>query len=271
MRLKGKTALVSGASHGIGKAIALDFAKEGADVAFTYRQREDGGKETARLIEAMGRRTLVIHADLTDPEACTRMVEETLRAFGQLDILVNNAGGSRKGALETLPLESWRYTFDLCVTAAFLAGQTAARHMIETGRGGSIINISSVHSSHVWPNAAPYGAAKAALNRLTKSMAVEWAKHRIRANCIAPGYINVSETEGEKAAYAAGDNSSAPLITAQRTASPSEISALAVFLASEEASYVTGQTIFADGGLLLPVITTADYMRGERVGQGFSG
>ena len=183
---------------------------------------------------------------------------------------MNNAGGTRGGELSELSLEDWRYTFDLCVTAAFLTGQAAARHMIPRGRG-SIINISSVHSTHVWPHRAPYGAAKAALNRLTMSMAVEWAPHGLRANAIAPGYINVSETEEEKARYEAGDNSSAPLIVAQRTASPAEVANVAVFLASDDASYVNGQTIFVDGGLLLPAITTAGFMQGDRSGKGFVG
>ena len=113
--------------------------------------------------------------------------------------------------------------------------------------------------------------AKAALNRLTMSMAVEWAQHGLRANAIAPGYINVSETEEEKARYESGDNSSAPLIVAQRTAIPAEVASVAVFLASDAASYINGQTIFADGGLLLPVITTADFIRGDRTSRGFAG
>ena len=271
MRLADKIALISGGSHGIGKAIALAFASAGADVALTYREREKGARETARLIEAMGRRALVMRADVTQPEVCKRIVEESIETFGRVDVLVNNAGGSRKGALSELPLEHWRYTFDLCVTSAFLASQAVAQHLISRGAGGSIINISSVHSTHVWPNAAAYGAAKAALNRLTMSMAVEWANRGIRANAIAPGYVNTSETEEEKARYAAGDNTSAPLITAQRTARPSEIAQVAVFLASDEASYVTGQTIFADGGLLLPVITTADFIRGDRTQRAFVG
>ena len=270
MQLTDKAALVSGASHGIGKAIALALADAGADVALTYRTREDGARETARLIEAKGRRALVLKADVTEAEACREIVERTVEAFGQIDILVNNAGGSRAGPLTELSLEDWRYTFDLCVTAAFLTAQTAARHMIPRG-SGSIINISSVHSSHVWPYKSPYGVAKAALNRLTMSMAVEWAQHGLRANAIAPGYINVSETEEEKARYEKGDNSSAPLIVAQRTAIPAEVASVAVFLASDAASYINGQTIFADGGLLLPVITTADFIRSDRTSRGFAG
>lgn len=270
MRLAGKAALISGASHGIGKAIALAFAREGADVALTYRNREEGAADTARQVEAMGRRATIMQAEMTEPDACRRIVEDTVGAFGKIDVLVNNAGGSRGARLTELSLEDWRYTFDLCVTAAFLTSQAAARHMIPRGTG-SIINISSVHAAHVWPNNSPYGAAKAALNRLTMSMAVEWAQDGLRANAIAPGYINVAETPEEKARYDASDNTSAPLIVAKRTAHPSEIGDVAVFLASDEASYVNGQTLFVDGGLLLPVITTADFIRGDRSGQGFAG
>lgn len=271
MRLADKIALISGGSHGIGKAIALALSDAGADVALTYREREQGARETAKQIEARGRRALVMQADVTQPEVCKRIVEETIKGFGRVDVLVNNAGGSRKGELSMLPLEHWRYTFDLCVTSAFLTSQAVAQHLISRGAGGSIINISSVHSTHVWPNAAPYGAAKAALNRLTMSMAVEWANRSIRANAIAPGYVNTAETKEEKERYAAGDNTSAPLMPAQRTAKPSEIAQVAVFLASDDASYVTGQTIFVDGGLLLPVITTADFMRGDRTPRPFVG
>lgn len=271
MRLAGKIALVTGASHGIGKAIALAFAREGADVAITYRGRAEGAQETARQIEAIGRRSLVWHAEVTEMDDCIRIVDDTVRDFGRLDILVNNAGGGRMQPLLDLRLEDWRYTLDLCVTAPFVCGQRAARHMAEREGGGAIINISSVHSTHVWMKDTAYGVAKAALNRLTQSMATEWAHLGIRTNCIAPGYINVSETPEEKARYDATDGSAAPWIVAQRTANPTEIAALALFLASDEASYVTGQTIFADGGLLLPAVTTANYLKGDRTGEGFTG
>jgi NAD(P)-dependent dehydrogenase (short-subunit alcohol dehydrogenase family) len=264
-------ALITGASHGIGKTTALTFAREGADVAFTYRSRDGGAEDTARQIEAMGRRTLAIQAEVTSPDDCTRAVDEALAALGRIDVLVNNAGGARGALLLDLSIDDWQYTLDLCVRAPFIFSQRVAREMVERGHGGSIVSISSVHSDHVWTNDVAYGVAKAALNRLTRSMAVEWAQHGIRANAIAPGYINVAETDEEEAAYAEYDGSAAPLIVAQRTARPREIADLALFLASDEASYVTGQTIFADGGLLLPAITTADYMRGDRGQQEFTG
>ncbi len=270
MQLEGKIALVTGGSHGIGKAIALTFAREGADVVLTYRGREEGARDTARQIEALGRRALVRQAEMTDLDDCPRVVDETIRDLGGLDVLVNNAGGGRSEPLLEFTLDDWRHTLDLCVTAPFLLGQRAARHMAERG-GGAIINISSVHSEHVWPNDTAYGVAKAALNRLTKSMAVEWARFGIRANAIAPGYINISETPEEQARYDATDGLAAPWIVAQRTARPTEIADVALFLATDAASYVNGQTLFVDGGLLLPAITTADYMKGDRTGRDFSG
>ncbi len=270
MRLAGKKALVTGGSHGIGKAIALTYAREGADVALTYRGREEGARDTARQIEALGGRALVLRAEMTDLDGLAGVVDETIAAFGGLNVLVNNAGGGRGDALLELTLDDWRYTLDLCVTAPFVLAQRAARHMAEHG-GGAIISISSVHSDHVWANDTAYGVAKAALNRLTKSMAVEWARHGIRANAIAPGYIDVSESPEEHARYDASDGGAAPWIVTQRTARPAEIADVALFLATPEASYVTGQTIFVDGGLLLPAITTADYMQGDRTGRGFSG
>lgn len=271
MRLQGKMALVTGASHGIGKAIALRLASEGADIAFTYRSREDGARDTQHQIEAMGRRALMLAADVTNRDDCLRIVDEAIQGLGRLDVVINNAGGSRPANLLDQSLDNWQYTLDLCLTAPFLISQRAAQGMIERGGGGSIVSISSVHSSHVWSTDAAYGVAKAALNRLTRSMATEWAVHGIRANAIAPGYINIAETEEERTEYDATDGQAAPLIVAQRTARPTEIADVALFLASDEASYVTGQTIFVDGGLLLPAITTAGFMQGDRSATGFTG
>jgi NAD(P)-dependent dehydrogenase (short-subunit alcohol dehydrogenase family) len=271
MRLQGKTALVTGASHGIGQATALRLAAEGADVAITFRGREDGAHATVAQIEALGRRALLHQAELSEPDACVRAVEDTLAALGQLDILVSNAGGSRNDALLRATLADWRYTLDLCVTAPFLCGQRAAQAMVERGAGGAIVNISSVHSTHAWPNDGAYGVAKAALNRLTESMALEWARFGIRVNGIAPGYIEVAVTEDEQARYAHEKQHSAPIIPLQRTGRPQEIAAAVAFLVSNDASYITGRTLFVDGGLLLPPVTTADYLRGDREGRGFSG
>jgi NAD(P)-dependent dehydrogenase (short-subunit alcohol dehydrogenase family) len=271
MRLAGKTALVTGASHGIGRATALMFAREGADVAITWRSREEGARETAAEIEALGRRALVMHAEMTDLDVCPRIVEETVATFGTLDVLVNNAGGGRGDAFLHVTLDDWRYTLDLCVTAPFLCGQAAARHMVERGSGGAIINIASVHAGRAWPNDTAYGVAKEGISRLTESMAIELAHYNIRANCIAPGYIKVAVTEEEQAKYREEEEHAAPIIPLRRTGQPDEIAATALFLASDEASYITGRTIYVDGGLLIPPVTTADYLRGDRSGRGFSG
>src|SRR5919199_2045742 len=270
MQWAGKRALVTGASHGIGKAIALAFAREGADVVLTFRGREEGARDTERQIAALGQRVTLRRAEVTDLDDCPRVVEEAIRELGGLDVLVNNAGGGRGDRLLDLTLDDWRYTLDLCVSAPFVLAQTAARHMAAHG-GGVIVNISSVHSSHVWPNDTAYGVAKAGLNRLTASMAVGGAHLGVRAHTLAPGYINVSETPDEQARYDATDGGAAPWIVARRTARPTEIADVALFLATDTASYVNGQTPFVDGGLLLPAITTADYMKGDRTGRGFSG
>lgn len=264
--LANKFALITGASHGIGKATALAFADAGANVAFTYRGADRGAREVVQRIEDKGRKAFMMHAELLEVEDCKRIATETIDVFGQIDILVNNAGGGQysAGGLADLSLESWENGLNLNLRAPLLTSQIAARQMIALGTGGSIINISSVHSSHVWFNSAAYGVAKAGLNRLTKSMAVEWARHGIRANAIAPGYINTAETPEEQAGYDAGDNLAAPLITLGRTARPEEIAGICVFLASDAASYVTGQTIFADGGALLPAIMAADDLQAAR-------
>jgi NAD(P)-dependent dehydrogenase (short-subunit alcohol dehydrogenase family) len=214
---------------------------------------------------------LVIHAEMTCRDDCAKLVYETVHRFGRLDVLVNNAGGGRNDSFTHLSADDWQYTIDLCVTAPFLLGQAAANQMIHQGNGGAIINISSVHSTHVWANDTAYGVAKAALNRLTSSMALELAPFGIRANAIAPGYINTSETPEEQERYDQFDGQSAEIQTAQRTGLPQEIAEVVTFLASDRASFVNGQTIFVDGGLLLPPVTIADFMRGDRLSRGFPG
>lgn len=271
MRLEGKRALVTGASHGIGQATALALARDGADVAITWRSRKDGARETARRVEELGRRATVIQAEVTSRDDCTRLVDEALSALGGLDILVNNAGGGRSGPLIDQTPENWDYTLALGVTAPFLIGQSAARTMIEAGTGGAIVNISSVHSTQAWPNDGPYGVAKAGLNRLTMSMALEWARFGIRVNCIAPGYIKVAETEVEQERYRREEQHATPLIPLRRTGRPDEIASAVSFLVSDDASYITGRTLIVDGGLLVPPLTTAEYMGGDREGRGFSG
>ncbi len=274
MQLEGKMALVTGASHGIGKATAIRLAREGADVAITHRPGDSGADDTAQQITALGRRTLVRAVELTDLNECRRVVDEAVRAFGRLDILINNAGGGRnttRGDMTELSLDDWRYTTDLCLTASFLCGQRAAQLMIAQGGGGAMVNIASVHATHVWPHDTAYGVAKAGVMRLTQSMALELARHGIRVNCIAPGYINVAETPEEQARYDAADGGAHPWIALQRTGVPEEIANTVNFLVSNEASYITGQTIFVDGGLLLAPVTTAAYLGGDRTGKGFVG
>jgi glucose 1-dehydrogenase len=143
--------------------------------------------------------------------------------------------------------------------------------MAERGGGGAIVNISSVHSDHAWPNDAAYGVAKAGLNRLTRSMALEWARFGIRVNCIAPGYIEVAVTPEEQERYEWEKSHAEPAIPAQRTGRPEEIAHAALYLSSDEAQYTTGQLLFVDGGLLLPPLTVADYLRGDRTGRDLAG
>lgn len=267
--LEGKFALITGASHGIGKATALAFADAGANVAMTYRDAADGALQVSRVIASRGGEAHLMRAELTEVADARRIAEEALEVFGRIDILVNNAGGGQEcgGKLATLGLDRWEQGLNLNLRAPMLTSQVVVRHMIEHGYGGSIINISSVHSTHVWTDSAAYGVAKAGLNRLTKSMAVEWAPFGIRANAIAPGYVNTAETPEEQARYDAADNLAAPLITAGRTARPPEIATLCLFLASDAASYVTGQTIFADGGLLLPSVSSIPASRPQQSGR----
>ena len=255
MRLEGKIALVTGASHGIGKAIALTYAREGADVAITYRGREDGARDTARQIEALGRRALVRHAEMTALDTLAGVVDATIAELGGLDVLVNNAGGGRGDRLLDLTLDDWRYTIDLCVTAPFILGQRAARHMAEHG-GGAIVNISSVQGHQCQPGVAAYVATKGAIHALTRAMALDHAKQNIRVNSISPGSVRTPILElaartfdGPDADIEAAFKRFGAAHPLGRIGEPEEVAEMIAFLCSDRAAFCTGGDYLVDGGL----------------------
>ena len=250
MRLSGKVAVVTGATEGIGKAIALNFAKEGAKVAMVGRD-EAKGKAALEEVRKCGE-AIYIKADLADSSQVKRTIESAAKEYGRIDILVNNAAACPPGTILTTSEETWDYVIDLNMKGVFLCSKYAIPYMQKTG-GGSIINIGSINSMMAMENEAAYDASKGGVLMLTKAAALDFAKSNIRVNCILPGAI---ETTMFKASLAtAPDPAKArQWITSKhpvgRTGQPSEIAGAAVFLASDESSFVTGAAIPVDGGIL---------------------
>jgi glucose 1-dehydrogenase len=249
MRLSGKVALVTGAAQGIGLACAQAFAREGANV-FVTDLNEDAGRRAVLQLRSEGFRASFAACDVSRRDQVDAAVRSVVDEFGRIDILVANAGIVH--AAEFLELEEKDFDRVLSVNlkGVFLAGQAAARRMVEQGTGGSIINMSSVNAVLAIPNQVPYVVSKGAINQLTKVMSLSLAPHRIRVNGIGPGTIL---TELAKTAVLGNREAERKILSRTplgRMGDPSEVAQVAVFLASDESSYVTGQTIYPDGGRL---------------------
>ena len=249
MRLQGKAALVTGAAQGIGLACAQAFAREGARV-FVTDLNEDVGRREVLKLRSEGFQASFAACDVSrkdQVEACVRAVVDE---FGQLDILVANAGIVHAAEFLELQEKDFDRVLSVNLKGVFLAGQAAARRMVEQGGGGSIINMSSVNAVLAIPNQVPYVVSKGAINQLTKVMSLSLAPHRIRVNAIGPGTIL---TELAKTAVLGNREAERKILSRTpmgRMGEPAEIAQVAVFLASDEASYLTGQTVYADGGRL---------------------
>jgi NAD(P)-dependent dehydrogenase (short-subunit alcohol dehydrogenase family) len=244
MRLKGKSAIVTGGARGIGLAIAKALMREGASVAIAD-VNADGAKEAAASLGETDGRSISVAVNVADPASVSAMVASVIQAFGRIDILVNNAGvGGNTPFLQT-SLDEWNKIIGINLTGAFMVAQAVAREMIKAG-GGKIVNIASLSGQRGGNGRAAYGSAKAGLELLTKVMAVELAEHNINVNNIAPGAI---ETEMAKYAHDAATRSAYNyLIPMTRYGTPEEIADAAVFLCSDESRYVHGHTLNVDGG-----------------------
>lgn len=249
MRLEGKVAIVTGSSLGIGKAIALALAREGASVAVNYRSHPEEGQDAVEEIEKAGGRAIAVQADVSRPEDVRSLIGKTVEQFGRLDIMVNNAGIEEKHPFVDTPFEVWEKVISVNLTGVWLGCQEAARQMISQDGGGRIINISSVHEDLPMPTNASYCAAKGGVMMLMRTIAVELAEHGITVNNIAPGAIETPINQNLK-----DDpeqmNELLSEIPLGRIGQPEEVAGLAVYLASDEASYSTGSTFFVDGGMM---------------------
>jgi glucose 1-dehydrogenase len=245
MLLKQKVAIITGGARGIGKAIAQRFAAEGASVCIGDVRQVEGERTAAEL----GSACRFVPGDIGTPAGAEALAQAAIDHFGRLDICVNNAGIVLNGSLLDLSVEDFDETLRINIRGAFLTSKAAVRRMVKQGTGGVIVNLSSVNAVVARPEQTAYTVSKGAMHMLTRSLAVQLADYGIRVNAVGPGTVATDMTAGKI------DEPSLSRTPLRRPARPEEIAAVACFLASNEASYITGQTIYADGGRLALNVT----------------
>lgn len=250
MELSGKTALVTGAQQGIGRAIAIALAQGGADMVINYLDDQVAAEDVAATVRQTGRRAGLVQGDVANIAACQAMVQHTVAQFGAVDILVNNAGVFPRVPFLQMSEADWDYVHAINLKGTCFCSQAAARVMVESGRPGVIISLASQAITGASPNGVHYAASKGGVVSLTRAMALELAPHRIRVNAIAPGLTDTAQpryghTEEELQERAAR-------IPLGRMGKPEDIAAVAVFLASDRSGFMTGQTLHANGGTYMP-------------------
>lgn len=250
MNLKGRNALVTGSSRGIGKGCAIEMARAGANVAVNYFSHAAEGEAVATEIRSLGSRALVLQGDVSSQQRIEEMVAETAAEFGSLDLFVSNAVFSDRQLMLEADLDGFRRTIDVGMWGAFYGLRAAAMQMVKQGHGGSIVIISSPHAVIPIPTAMAYNMAKAAIDHMARTAAIELAEHRIRVNIVHPGWI---DTPGERKFFTeeqlAVGGSKLPW---KRLGRPDEIGKSVTFILSDDADYMTGSTITVDGGVSLP-------------------
>ncbi|MCB1122461.1 MAG: 3-oxoacyl-ACP reductase FabG [Verrucomicrobiae bacterium] len=245
LRLENKTVLVTGASKGIGRALAIGCAKEGADVIVNYHGDLKGAEETAAVIRELGRKSVIIQADVSKRDAITALFATARESFERLDCLINNAGITGWSDLFSTTEDKWDLVLDTNLKGTFFCSQEAAAWMKETGVRGTIVNVSTNCAALGVKNLVSYATSKAGLHGLTRQLAIELAPFGIRVNTFAPGPINVERNLRDDPDYETQWGSVIPL---GRTGEAEEMIGPAVFFASNESSYITGQVLYADGG-----------------------
>ncbi len=246
MKLEGKVAVVTGGSRGVGRAISIAFAQEGADVVVNYATRPQAAEEVVKEIEGLGRRAVAVGADVATTEGAERVVGAAVENFGRIDVLVNNAGFTRPAMLHKMTEEQWDAVLGIHLKAPWLCIKAASKYMMEQ-KSGSIINVTSVAGIVGTVGQINYSAAKGGVIALTKSAARELARYGIRVNCISLGIVETDMTEKIRT-----DPKLAEIymgrILLKRFATPEEVAAAFVFFASEDSRYITGQLLSVDGG-----------------------
>jgi glucose 1-dehydrogenase len=249
MKLAGRSFLITGASRGIGRGCAEELAREGANVAINYRSAHQEAEEAAEAVRKSGGKALLLPGDVSDRAFVDEMVQKTVSEFGRLDGFVSNAVYSDRQAMVEADLEGFRKTIDVSMWGAFYGVRASAKQMIQQ-EGGVIIVVSSPHAYIPFPTAMAYNMAKAAIDHMARTAAIELAKHRIRVNVVHPGWI---DTPGERKFFTEDQLASgAESIPWKRMGRPDEIGKLVTFIASDDADYMTGSTLLMDGGITLP-------------------
>jgi enoyl-[acyl-carrier protein] reductase III len=247
-----KIALVTGSGRGIGKTTALHLAKLGADVIINYLRKKTAAEETAREVEALGRRTLLVRADLSEPDEIDRLFAEIETTFGGLDILVNNAASGYARPVMDQKVKGWDWTMNINARAALFTSQKAVPLMQKRG-GGAIVNISSIGSMRTLPDYVVIGASKSALEAITRYCAVEFSKYNIVVNAVSPGIINTDALNYFSLGRDVMVQGAAERTPAGRIVEPQDVANCIAFLCSPEASMIRGQVIIIDGGYLVAV------------------
>ena len=250
MRLKDKLALVTGANRGIGRAVAIAMANEGADLVINYVEDPDAAARVCREIEGLGRRAVAIEGDISRRSDVENLFERAFEEFGALDVLVNNAGIETIVGLLDLTDDQWSRVNDVNLRGTWMCAQTFARRMIELDRPGAIVNMGSIQAGMALPGRTHYAPTKRGVEALTANLAAELAEHGIRVNCVHPGVIETDMTQWvmqdpQALAEVLGK------IPMHRVGQPEEIAGVTILLASEEAAYITGQHLYVDGGMRL--------------------
>jgi NAD(P)-dependent dehydrogenase (short-subunit alcohol dehydrogenase family) len=248
-----RKAIVTGSDSGIGKATAVVLARHGCDVGITCHSDDAGARATGEDVEREGGRAALRRLDVSDHAAAPRIVEELIDELGGLDVFVNNAGISGAGPFLETSLDDWQRVLDVNLTGAFVCGQAAARHMVRQGRGGRIVNVTSVHELVPLGDSAAYCASKGGLGLLTKVMALELAPHGITVNAVAPGEVATAMNDAEGVDP---HTQGRPAIPVGRPGHAREIAHAIAWLAGPESSYATGASFVVDGGLLLMAAET---------------
>ncbi|WP_050616187.1 glucose-1-dehydrogenase [Bacillus testis] len=246
--LKGKVVIITGAGTGLGKAMAKRFGKEQAKVVIGYHENNQDFQDIIEYIESNGGQAAAFKVDVTKEDEVKSMISFAAKTFGSVDVMVNNAGMENEVPSDQLPLEDWQKVIDVNLTGMFLGSREAIKYMLEHDIKGAVVNMASVHDRIPWPHFAHYAASKGGVKMLSETLALEYAPKGIRVNNISPGAIdtpiNAEKFEDPEAKQGVID-----LIPMGYIGKPEQVAACAVWLASEEASYVTGNTIYPDGAM----------------------